>query len=174
MPREEKVRAVEELREIFAGCSTAVLADYRGLNTAELVDLRRKLRKAGVQFRVVKNTLARFAAEKAGKKDLVPYLEGPVAIVYGYEDVVTPAKLLAEHIRMSRSNLAIKGGLAGERVFTAADVQSLATLPPAEVLLARVVAGMQSPIYRLVNSLSGPLRGLMGVLQARAEQLEEG
>jgi large subunit ribosomal protein L10 len=174
MPREEKVRVVEELREIFSRCSVAVLTDYRGLTTAELTELRRSLRSSDVQYQVVKNTLARFAAEKAGKSDLVTYLEGPVDIAFGYGDIVAPTKLLADYIRTSRSNLAIKGGFAGDRIFTAAEVESLAALPPAEVLLARVMAGIQSPIYRLINSLSSPLRGLMGVLQARAKQLEGG
>jgi large subunit ribosomal protein L10 len=174
MPREEKVRIVEELREIFTGCSAAVLTDYRGLTTAELTELRRSLSKSDVNYRVIKNTMARFAAEKAEKGDLVGYFEGPVAIAYGYGDIVSPARLVADYIRTSKSALTIKGGFAGDRTFTASEVESLATLPPTEVLLAKVVAGIQSPIYRLMNSLASPLRGLTGVLQARAKQLEGG
>jgi len=174
MPREAKVRIVDELREIFSRCTVAVLTDYRGLTTAELTELRRNLNKSEISYRVVKNTMARFAANKADKSELVGYFEGPVAIAYGYGDIIAPAKLLADYIRTSKSTLTIKGGFAGDRIFTAADVESLATLPPTEVLLARVLAGMQSPIYRLINSLASPVRGLMVVLQARAKQLEGG
>jgi large subunit ribosomal protein L10 len=174
MPREEKVRIVDELSEIFSQCSVAILTDYRGLTTAELTELRRSLRNSDIRYRVVKNTLARFAAEKAGKNDLVNYFEGPVAIAFGYGEIVVPPRILADYIRTSRSTLTIKGGFAGDRMFTAADVESLATLPSTEVLLARVITGIQSPIYRLINSLSNPLRGLAGVLQARAKQLEGG
>lgn len=174
MPREEKVQTVDELSQLIAECSIGILTDYRGLSTAEITDLRRNLRSSEVKYRVVKNTLARFAAEKAGKGELVSYLEGPVAIAFGYGDIVAPARVLADYIKTQKSMLTIKGGFAGDRVFTPADIENLASLPSREILLAKVMAGIQSPIYRLVNSLSGPMRGLVGVLQARAKQLEGG
>ncbi len=174
MPREEKVKVVEELSQLLSECSIGILTDYRGLTTAEMTDLRRSLRSSEIKYRVVKNTLARFAAEKAGKSDLVGYFEGPVAIAFGYGDIVLPAKVLADYIKAQKSMLTIKGGFTGDRLFTPADIENLASLPSTEILLAKIVAGIQSPIYRLVNSLSSPLRGLVGVLQARAKQLEGG
>jgi len=174
MPREEKVKVVEELSQLLSECSIGILTDYRGLTTAEMTDLRRSLRSSEIKYRVVKNTLARFAAEKAGKSDLVGYFEGPVAIAFGYGDIVLPAKALADYIKAQKSMLTIKGGFTGDRLFTPADIENLASLPSTEILLAKIVAGIQSPIYRLVNSLSSPLRGLVGVLQARAKQLEGG
>jgi large subunit ribosomal protein L10 len=174
MPREEKVQVVEELSQLLSECSIGILTDYRGLTTAEITELRRSLRSSEIKYRVVKNTLARFAAEKAGKSDLVSYFEGPVAIAFGYGDIVLPAKILADYIKTQKSTLTIKGGFTGDRLFTPADIENLASLPPTEILLAKIVAGIQSPIYRLVNCLSNPMRGLVGVLQARAKQLEGG
>lgn len=174
MPREEKVQVVDELSQLLSECSIGILTDYRGLTTVEITDLRRSLRNSEVRYRVVKNTLARFAAEKAGKNELASFFEGPVAIAFGYGDIVSPAKALADYIRTQKTELAIKGGFAGDRIFSPADIESLAALPSTEVLLGKIVAGIQSPIYRLVNCLANPMRGLVGVLQARAQQLEGG
>ena len=174
MPREGKVKIVDELGEIFTECSSAILTDYRGLSAAEITGLRRALRNSGIKYRVVKNTLARFAAEKTGKGELVSLFQGPVAIAFGYGDIVVPAKILADYIRNSKVSLSFKGGFSGDKVFTPADVENLAALPSMEVLLGQVLAGMQSPIVKLVNCLANPMRGFIGVLQARVKQLEEG
>lgn len=174
MPREEKVQIVDELSQVLSECSIGILTDYRGLSTAEITGLRRSLRNSEISYRVVKNTLARFAAEKAGKSELVQFFEGPVAIAFGYGDIVSPTKVLANYLRTQKTTLTIKGGFAGDSIFTPADIENLASLPSTEVLLGKILAGMQSPIYRLVNCLSNPMRGLVGVLQARAKQLEGG
>jgi len=174
MPREKKEQIIDELQDVFAKCSIGVLTGYRGLSTAEITDLRRTLRGSGITYRVVKNTLARFAAERAGKSELVNFFEGPVAIAFGYGDIVEPAKILADYIRNSRTSLSIKGGFSGDKVFTHSDVETLATLPPMEILLGKVLAGMQSPIVTLISYLASPMRGFIGVLQARVKQLEGG
>ncbi len=172
MPREKKVRIIDELQEVFSECDIGILTDYRGLSAAKMTDLRRTLRKADVKYRVVKNTLARLAAERAGKNELVALFEGPVAIAFGYGDITEPAKVLADYIRDSKTDLDIKGGFLADRLLTAADVMTLSTLPSREILLARVLGGMQSPMVALVNCLITPVRGIMGVLQARIKQLE--
>ncbi|MFQ6122516.1 MAG: 50S ribosomal protein L10 [Dehalococcoidales bacterium] len=172
MSREKKIQIIDGLQEIFSGCSIAILTDYRGLSTAEITDLRRTLKKSEVEYKVVKNTLARFAAERAGKNELVPLFEGPVAIAFSYGDAIEPAKILTDYINTSKVSLSIKGGFFGDRVLTSDDVEALATLPSREILLARVLAGMQSPIVNLVNCLASPIRGVMGVLQVRIKQLE--
>ena len=172
MPREKKVQIIDELQEIISECSTGVLTDYRGLTTAELTALRRALGKSDINYRVVKNTLARFAAEKAGKNELTGLFEGPVAIAFGYGDVTGPAKVLAEHIRATKIDLRIAGGFFGDTVLTAEGVETLAKLPPKEVLLAQVISGIQSPVVMLLSCLASPMRGFMGVLQARINQLE--
>lgn len=174
MSREKKVEIVSELKEIITKCNVAVLTDYRGLSASELTELRRKLREAGVEYRVVKNTLARFAAEGAGKDFLAGSFDGPVAIAFGYGDVAVPAKALLDYIRSSKSILSIKGGFLGDRLLSADDITALSKLPAREVLLSQVLAGMQSPVVSLLNLLNSPLRGFMGLLQARIKQLEEG
>jgi len=170
--RKQKERVVEELKEAMSRCSSGILTDYKGLSNAQLIILRRKLRELGIEYRVVKNTLARFAAEKAGKDFLVGSFEGPVAIAFGYGEVVEPAKALTGYIRTSDSILSIKGGFMGGRLLSQDEVKTLSAIPPREVLIARVLAGMQGPIVGLVNCLAHPLREFSGVLQARIKQLE--
>jgi large subunit ribosomal protein L10 len=172
MSREKKAQVIDSLQELFSKCSVGILTDYRGLSTAEINDLRRKLRESGIDYKVVKNTLAQFAAKRAGMDELSGSFEGPLAIAFGYGEIPEPAKVLTDYIRTSKSNLSVKGGFLGDRLLTLKDVETLATLPAREVLISQVMAGIQSPIVVLVNMLAAPLRGVMGVLQARIQQLE--
>lgn len=178
MPREEtlkkKAEAIEGLRETFTKCSVGILTDYRGLSNAEITALRRKLRESGIQFKVIKNTMARFAAEKAGKGKLSSLFEGPIAIAFGYDEITAPAKALTDYIRSTKSVLTIKGGFLADTVLTPAEVTSLSTMPSREVLIGMVVGGIKGPLYALVGSVSSPIRGFMGVLQARIQQMEKG
>ncbi len=174
MRKKEKAQLIDRLQQVFSTCSTSILTDYRGLSTHEMNSLRRRLDELNIEYRVVKNTLARFAAERAGKNELVSLFEGPVAIASGYGDVTEPAKVLADYINTSKSSLSIKGGFLSDRVLTSGEVMILATLPPREVLLARVVGGIQSPLSALVNHLATPIRGILTVLQARVQQMEGG
>ena len=173
MSREKKAQIIDQLQEVIDTCNIGILADYRGMTTAEMTALRRKLGESGIQYRVVKNTLARFAAEKAGKNDLLSFFEGPIAIASSYSDNITePAKILTDYIDTEKVSLSIKGGFAGDRMLTAEDIVTLSKLPSREVLLAKMVGGIQAPIYGLVNCLAGPVRGIMTLLQARIQQLE--
>ena len=123
---------------------------------------------------MVKNTLAHFAAEKAGVKGLDQFLVGPLAIALGYDDVVKPAKVLVDTMKTPGSVLKIKGGVMGGKILSAADISSLAAIPPKEVLISQLLGRLKSPIYSLHFVLSSPLRGLACVLQARVKQLEGG
>ncbi len=172
MAKEKKAQIIDGLEEIFSKCQVGILTDYRGLTMAELSALRRKLREAGVSYKVVKNTLAQIAAKKAGLKQVPDAIEGPVAIAFGYDDLSAPARVLSEYIRGSKSNLSIKGGFLSDRLLTPAEVETLAKLPSREVLISQVMAGIQSPIVALMSMLAAPMRGIMGVLQARIQQLE--
>ena len=172
MPREKKTQIIDEMQQVFSESRVGIFTDYRGLSTAEITELRRTLRNSGVKYRVVKNTMARFAVERAGKSELIDFFKGPVAIAFGEGDATGPAKALAEYMRTSKTSLSIKGGFLLDRVLTSGDVETLATLPPREILLGRVLAGMQSPIVALISCLAGPIRGVTGVLQARIKQLE--
>ena len=177
MPKEETIAKkgsiIDRLQETFSECNIGILTDYRGLSTSEMTELRNKLRESGIEYRVVKNTMARFAAERAGNEELAGLFEGPVAIAFGYDEMTEPAKVLADYIRASKSSLSIKGGFSGDKIFTSRDVMTLSTLPSREILIAKIIGGMQSPIYALVNCLTNPVRGVIGVLQARIQQLEE-
>ena len=170
--REKKEQIIDRLQETFSRCSVGIFTDYRGLSALEMTDLRRRLRELGIEYKVVKNTLARFAAERIGRDELVNLFEGPVAIAFGYSDITEPARVLSDYIRTSKVSLDIKGGFLGDRLLTLEEVQDLSTLPSREVLIAKVIGGMQSPLATLVNCLTAPMRGVIGTLQARIQQLE--
>ncbi len=172
MSRDKKTQIIDSLQEAFTKCSITILTDYRGLATPEMTDLRRKLQESGNEYRVVKNTLARLAAERAGKDILVGSFYGAIAIAFGYGDIIAPARVLAGYIRDSTVSLSIKGGFLNDRLLTSEEVITLSTLPPREILLARVLGQIKSPVSALLGCLTTPLRGIIGVLQARIKQLE--
>jgi large subunit ribosomal protein L10 len=172
MATERKVRIVESLQETFSRSRAGVLTDYRGLTTMEMSELRGKFREVGVAYKVVKNSLAQLAVKQAGMADLAGAFVGPMAIAFDFSDSPVVAKVLTEYIRDTKSILGIKGGFLADRVLTPEEVDTLAKLPSKPVLIGQVMAGIQSPLYGLVNVLAGPIRGILGVLQARIKQLE--
>ncbi|MFO7270018.1 MAG: 50S ribosomal protein L10 [Sphaerobacter thermophilus] len=170
VPTPKKVQEVEEISQLLSSATLSILTDYRGLNVADMQGLRAQLRPHQSNIRVVKNTLTAIAAERVGLQELHPLLEGPTALVVAMDDPVQPAKIINDFVRTSRI-LQIKGAVLEGQVIPAAEVERLATLPPREVLLGKVVGGLQSPLYGLVGVLAGTIRSLQYVLQARAEQL---
>jgi large subunit ribosomal protein L10 len=171
--RPEKVQEVEELADRFTRSSIAVITDYRGINVSDMAAFRSRLREAGIEYRVSKNTLARFAADKSGREVIKEDLVGSTAIAFSYDDPVPAAKIVSDFARTSRI-LQVRGALLGDRRIGPEDVTRLAELPSREILLAQVLGGMKGPIAGLVNVLSGVPRNLVGVLDARRRQLEEG
>lgn len=168
---EKKSVVIDQLARELASSQLAVLTDYRGLTVAEISELRRRLREIGVEYHVSKNTLTRAAAKKAGVGAVEPLLVGPTAIAFASDDVTKAAKVLRDYAKGSKV-FSIKGGVLSGKVIGAGDVVELAELPPREVLVAKVLGLMQSPVAGLVNVLSGPTRNLAYVLRARAEQLQ--
>lgn len=162
--KSEKESVVLEIKEKFESSQSAVLADYRGLNVAESTRLRRRLRDAGCEFKIAKNTLASLAAAQVGLEELKPFLEGQVAIAFG-ADPVAPAKILSEFIREIKK-MEIKAGVLEGKVIDARGVKELADLPSREVLLAKVLGGMQTPLYGFASVLQGTLRSLVYTLEA--------
>ncbi len=150
----------------------AVVADYRGLNAAEMTALRKELREAGVEFKVLKNTLTIIAAEKLEMNDLIPLLSGPTAFAFGYEDPVVAAKIISEFAKKNK-NLEIKGGILEGKVLDPAGVGNLADLPSREVLLSMVARAMQGPLAGMVNVLQGNIRNFVYALEAVRKQKEE-
>jgi len=172
MPTKKKEREIEVLQQVFSKSDIGILTDYRGLKTAELNELRHKLKEAKVDYKVVKNSLAQIAAKNAGLDHLEGIFQGPLAVAFGHGDPAKTAKVISDYIRISKSTLIVKAGFFKDRVLSAAELETLAKLPSREVLLSKVMGGMKSPIYGLVNVLVGPLRGLAQVLQGRITQLE--
>jgi large subunit ribosomal protein L10 len=185
MPTQKKVDTVLELREAIERSEIAIAADYSGLSVTEMVQLRRAIRDAGVEMRVVKNRLFLIAAKEAQKPELADLLKGPTAIIFGgSEDVVAPAKATTEYMRTARNAFAVRNGVMGGQLLSLADIQSLASLPPKPVLVGQLAGALQAPIANLLGLFSNMLRnppGILlndsmrtftGLLDARANQLE--
>ena len=170
--KEQKAEQVEEIADRLKKAKVAVLTDYRGLTVSQLQDLRTRLRGGEVEYRVIKNTLARRAAEAAGVPALQSELKGPVAIAFGYDDLGVPAKLISEFVRATRLKLDVVGGLVEGRVFTPEQVKQLADLPSRESLIAQLLGTLQSPVGQLVGIMQTPVQQLVGVLNAYKERLE--
>ena len=172
MPTEAKARAIDEIAQKLRDSKVAIFTNYRGLTVKDMADLRGRMRPAKVDYQVVKNTLTRFAAQKAEiDVDLSSVLEGPTAIVFGYDDVVQAAKAINDYARTSRV-LEIKAGLLENRLLSVAEITSLATLPAKPQLQAQMLGTLTAPIQNLLSVLNGTSRNLMNVLAARQRELE--
>jgi len=166
---QQKKAVVKELSEKVKAAKAIVLADYRGLTVEQDTELRNALRKAGVEYKVVKNTLTRFAAKENGLDGLDSFLNGPTAMATSETDPVAPAKVLAEYAK-KYDKLELKAGVVEGKVIDVNGIKALAELPPREVLIAKVLGGFNAPISGFVNVLNGNLRGLAVVLNAIAEK----
>jgi len=171
-----KQAIVADLKEKLSTAKGAVLTSYSGLTVAQDTQLRRKLREAGVSYNVVKNTMTRIAAKEVCLDGLTQYLEGTTALAVSFDDAVAPAKVISEFIKVNKldqeQKLEVKAGLVEGQIIDAAGVKALASLPSREVLIAQVLAGMQSPIAGLVNVLQGTIRNVVYVLDAVRQQKE--
>ena len=146
---EMKKTVVAEIKEKFEKAKTVVLVDYRGLNVAEVTDLRNQLRKAGVEYAVLKNTMINLAIEGKGIDEMKAHLEGPTAVAFGYEDMIAPAKILSEFAKKSKK-LTIKCGVCDGAFLDQKGVVALADLPSKEVLIARLMGSMMSAVSKFV------------------------
>jgi large subunit ribosomal protein L10 len=173
MKREQKEQIVDELTARLQASETLLVADYRGLTMTQIDALRTRLLESGARFQVVKNTLTRRAAEAAGADALLTLLDGPSAIAFleAEGDMLAAAKALADMARESRV-LAIRGGVMEGRALTAEEVESLATLPPVDVLRGQVLGAIVAPVNALLALVSAPLQDLYGLIDARIEQLQ--
>jgi len=167
--RPEKEAVVKELTDKFTSAKSLVITDYLGLNVAEMTELRSKLREAGVEFKVVKNTLATIAANDVEMDEMTKYFSGPTAIAFGEEDAVSPAKILVEYAK-DHEVLEVKAGLLNGEIIAKEKVEALAEIPSREELLAKAFASMKAPLTGLVNVLQGNIRGLVQVLNQIKEE----
>ena len=171
MLRKDKEPIVEEMTQLLAGSETMFVADYRGLTVAELGELRAKLRERGATLHVLKNTLAKIAAERSGRQAMAELFSGPTAVTFAGEDLVGAVKALAEYAR-THKQLDVRGGFIQNQIIDAAGVKTLATLPPREVLVAQVLGTMVAPITGLVTVMQGTIAGFVRALNQVAEQKE--
>ena len=173
MRKEQKEQVVAELTDRLKAAETMLVADYRGLTMPQIDELRSRLLESGARFTVVKNTLTRRAAEAAGADALLALLDGPSAIAFleAEGDMVAAAKALADSARDTKV-LAIRGGIMQGRAVTAEEVETLAKLPPIDVLRGQVLGAIIAPLSSLIGLVSAPLQNLHGLIDARIEQLE--
>jgi large subunit ribosomal protein L10 len=173
MPTAQKAAAIDALADSFQRAQLVVVANYRGLSVSQMQQLRGTLRETNAEFTVAKNTLTRLASERVGIEIPAEHLEGPTALMFAYEDVIAPAKALTDFVRTSRV-LELKTGVMEGHSLSTGDIEALASMPPREELLARLVGLLASPMTRVVGVLSGPSRSMAYLLNARAEQLGGG
>ena len=149
---EQKKQAVAELVEKLKSAQAGVLVDYRGLTVEEDTDLRRKLREAGVEYKVVKNTLTRFAANEVGLTGMDNELNGPTALAISVDDPVAPAKVIADFEKENEC-LKIKAGFLDGAVISLDEINKLAKTPSRDTLIAQIMGSLNAPVSNLVRTL---------------------
>jgi large subunit ribosomal protein L10 len=168
--RKEKENVISDLSRQIEGFRAAVLTNYRGLNVEQINQLRRRLREEKISYHVVKNTLMKLASRGTELEKLKDYFEGPTAVAISYGDPALLAKILSEFVK-AQPSLEIKVGLIQGRVTAPEEVKALASMPPREVLLAQILGGIQTPGGQLGGVILSALQQVLGVIQARVDQL---
>ena len=166
---QQKQGVVKEWTDKVKAAKSIVFADYRGLTVGQDTQLREALRKAGVDYTVVKNSMLRFAVKENNLESVVPYLNGPTAIAISNLDPVAPAKILAEFAKKFEA-LELKAGVVEGKAIDVNGIKELANLPSREVLISKVLGGLNAPISGFVNVLNANLKGLVVALNAIVEQ----
>jgi large subunit ribosomal protein L10 len=169
---EAKKQIVHLLKERLERSKVVILTDYKGLDVGTITELRSKLREAGIEYQVIKNTMLRRASEGTGIQPITEYFKGPSAIAISYDDPVTVAKILTDFAK-TNAKLEIKVGIMGGKVMNVEMVKALSALPSREVLLAMVLSTMNAVPTSLVRALSDVPRRMVNVLQAIKDQKEQ-
>jgi len=151
--REEKVALVSELADKLQRSKSTIITDYRGLTVGEVTELRKRLREAGIEYKVLKNTMTRRAADSINLSEVNEHLTGPVAIAFSYDDVVAPAKILNTFAKEHKA-LELKAGIIEGKVINQEEVQALADLPSREGLLSMLLSVLQAPMRNLAYAVS--------------------
>ena len=170
--KEQKREIVADYVEKMSRSQAMIIADYRGLNVAEMTELRRNLREVDGLFQVIKNTLFERALDQSGIPIPTEELNGTRAIGYCLGEIPAVAKMLTDFGKETQL-LEVHGAILGDHFIGADAVQDLANLPPREILLAQLLGMIQGPMSQLVNTLNAPMRELAQVLRARSEQGQE-
>lgn len=170
MNRREKEETVADLQKRIEHFNAVVLMNYRGLNVAQMTQLRQKLREEKVSYHVVKNTLMKRASKGTDLEKVQDYFEGPTAMAIAYGDPIPLAKVLNE-FQKTQPMLEIKVGLVEGKVATPEEVKALASMPSRETLLGQVLGGIQIPSRQLAGAILSLLEQVVRVIQGRADQL---
>lgn len=166
LTKEQKQKIIEELEEKIARKKAIIFVDFTGLKIKELSDLRRKLKSTGNELKVAKKTLMGIAFKKAGLKVESRKLKGEVALVFGFKDEISPAKIVWQHSE-NNPNLKILGGIIeskGYEFLKTEEIIELAKLPTKEELLQRLIGSLASPISGLINVLQGNMRSFLYII----------
>lgn len=175
MPSQVKKEKVKQIKKWFDDTDSLIVLHYKGLKVSEANELRKILTEQGGRLRVLKNTLTRIALKGTEHEDLMPLIDGPVAVVFTDRDASVLARTIREFAR-GREELYFQGGLLEDRVLSRVEMETVSTLPSREVLLGRLVGQVSAPMFGLVNVCIGPLRaflGLFNALKAKKEQEEK-
>jgi len=183
MPTQKKIETVQELRRLIERSALTISTDYQGLRVADMEQLRRRMRAANLELKVVKNRLLQLAAQAAAKPDLVRIVKGPTALAFAFADIVEAAKAITEYAQTAPGQFAIRGAFLDRQVLTADDLRDLVRLPAKPVLLAEILGRLQSPLATFMGLLDAslqelslllqsPLAELPTLIEARARQLE--
>lgn len=166
---EQKKEVVENLKEKLLKAKSIILVDYRGLTVEEDTELRNTLRKANIEYKVIKNAIILFATKDSDLGGLAPYLKGPTALALSYDDELTTSKVLYDFAKKN-DKFEVKAGAIEGKIITLDDIKSLASIPSKEVLISKMLGSLNSPIAGLVNVLNGNIRGLVVALNAIAQK----
>lgn len=176
MTLEEKKRVTEDLSRRLEAAPTVYLTDFTGLDVKAMTVLRARLKEQGVDYTVVKNTLALRALEAIDFPEIEDHFSGPTGIVFGTEDPVVPARIVHEFAEEHEEKPTVKIGVVDRRVISADDVSHLASLPPRDELLASIMGSLTAPVSGIVGVLDGLLRDLATMIEQvpkRGETAEE-
>ena len=168
--KQERTKIIEILENEFRDAGGIYLTDINRINVDNITKLRINFRKKGIKYIVVKNTLARIACERCGKKDLIPYLTGPVGVAFAKNEHLSPAKIIKDFQKDNKDLLEIKVAFVDGTLFNMQDALRLADIPSREVLLSQLLSCLQAPMANLAGTLNGVLLKFAGTLEALKNQ----
>lgn len=170
--KEHKIKAVAELEDKFRRAKALTVTDYRGLTVEKMNALRRELRQAGTEYKVLKNTLSTIAFQRVGGDEkFLGILTGPVAIAFDYEDITAGIKILSKFAKQESQVFQITGGYVEGHFFSARDMDTLATMPGKDELRSMLLSVLQAPLRNFVSVVGAPVRNVVGVLKNYADKL---
>jgi len=164
--RDSKQKLITEMQEKLKSAKAVFLADFRGMSVTQATQLRNELRKASVEYKVVKNTLLELASRGTDKEGLISHYTGPTAVAFSYDDPVAAAKVLSRCAKEQQATFKLKAAVLTGKIISVADIQALAELPSREVLLAKLLGTMNAPIANFVGTLAAVPAGFVRILDA--------